>query len=231
MDKASAYGAGDCRFESCRVHWCRWHTCHQTRFDRFSYDYSPTPAMSWCFVVAKRKICPHSGSNLHASRCRNRNSYLIVYAPGSRQPGPEKKNVNRSKPRHFVNSSEPEKNNNNNLPWNWQTQLYMNMNDITLQTHCFLIAGERNNYYLQLHIAQKQKPYLDICPIWQTHYPSHARLRSLVPWKLQRSSTCKHVQFHHWLTSPVTHLQHRPREINSALIVFKIDEETIESEE
>ena len=180
MDKASAYGAGDCRFESCRVHWCRWHTCHQTRFDRFSYDYSPTPAMSWCFVVAKRKICPHSGSNLHASRCRNRNSYLIVYAPGSRQPGPEKKNVNRSKPRHFVNSSEPEKNNNNNLPWNWQTQLYMNMNDITLQTHCYLIAGERNNYYLQLHIAQKQKPYLDICPIWQTHYPSHARLRSLI---------------------------------------------------
>ena len=91
MDKASAYGAGDCRFESCRVHWCRWHTCHQTRFDRFSYDYSPTPAMSWCFVDAKRKICPHSGSNLHPSRCQNRNSYLIVYAPGSRQPGPEKK--------------------------------------------------------------------------------------------------------------------------------------------
>jgi hypothetical protein len=82
------------------------------------------------------------------------------------------------------------------LPWDWQTQLYMNMNDITLQTHCYLIAGERNNYYLQFHIAQKQKPYLDICPIWQTHYPSHARLRSLVPWKLQRSSTCKHVQSH-----------------------------------
>ena len=72
MDKASAYGAGDCRFESCRGHYCMIVSGHQCMAGRAHAQLRPATPMhqslkgTWCSGITS---APHAEGPGFKSQC------------------------------------------------------------------------------------------------------------------------------------------------------------------